>query len=250
MALTFLEAEKLVERNGWSDDVLSTVHRYIEICKKYKISNEAVLKPAVLRKIKRAKLNNVEFAVFVLTWKRLCSTKLLTAFSTQSAKPCQTLRDKGVVFVESQRSNGPEFLVRKGGEMYRMATAFRPVSYKTDLVKASKQMVAEYRQNKRCPYTGISDRLELDHRTPVSACKKLGIKPARLTDLAIRNGTADQDFQWISTNMNAQKREACAKCQAGQRIPLPSIVQHSRFKKKWSGKGCRGCFYYDPLNRK
>jgi len=109
----------------------------------------------------------------------------------------------------------------------------------------------QYRVGKRCPFTTEGERLELDHRQPFSACKKLGVEPAELTEGLIKSGEADKHFQFIAVSFNALKRERCKKCQSGGQIILPDSVPKKAFKKSWAdGIDCTGCYYFNSRQPK
>ncbi len=97
-------------------------------------------------------------------------------------------------------------------------------------------------QRERCVILGVS-KVEVDH------------KNGRKNDMRIMN-TASQrisDFQPLSKAANDAKRQFCKECRnAGTRfdakkLGYPISVIKGTLEYRDSKDGCRGCFWYDPV---
>ena len=195
----------------------------------------------------------VEWRVLFATWKREAHVDELKNISGQVAGVLRSLRRRGF----TQVGKGSLFYVNKN---LRSINGWQtPFLENRTFINLSHKARKEILKGRRDALTRSSDRNELDHRTPVNACIKLGIQPAELnTGMLNEPGWEayfDKYFQCISIHRNADKREVCAKCLSGNDILLPEIAKELEkykgpYKKRWDSlntetKSCVGCFYYD-----
>jgi hypothetical protein len=196
----------------------------------------------------------VEWRVLFATWKREAHVDELKNISGQVAGVLKSLRRRGFI----QVGKGSLFYVNK---TLRSISGWQtPFLENRTFIKLSSKARKEIFKNRRDVITRGRNRNEIDHRTPVSACIRLGIQPAELTTGMINEpgweAYFDKYFQCISIYRNADKRELCAKCLSGGDILLPEIAKELEkykgpYKKRWDSlntetKSCVGCFYYDP----
>lgn len=198
----------------------------------------------------------VEFRVLAATYKRNAHVDELKHLSGQVAKVLQNLRDKG--FIPDQHKDNSNFYMDKN---HRMFTGWISTEYDNRKLLPDSKARKILLEGKRDPFTHSRQRLEIDHRTPLKACKRLDILPARLTSTMVRSETfsytddCDPYFQVITRARNAEKREACDKCLAGKTIPIPEVASvlekfKGNFKRKWdivntTTQSCIGCFHYN-----
>lgn len=195
----------------------------------------------------------VSFRILFATWKRDAHVDELKVFSGQKAKPLQKFRELG--FVADQAEGKSNYYRHKD---FRKFVGWEyPTLENISHIKISPERRKLLLKNERDYFTLSRVSLEIDHRTPVSACKKLGIEPSVLTDVILESEdfNVNKDFQFITRSRNACKREVCAKCIAGKDIMLPDVAldlerYKGQYKRRWDylneeTKSCVGCFYYD-----
>ena len=193
---------------------------------------------------------SVESAILAATWKRKAPVKELSKISAQQAKPLQMLRDRGFISLKNDSSTryytNPNFRMFVGWR--------RPGIEPHQSIQISAKSRSFLKKYRRDPVTGTRVALEIDHRTPIIACKKLNKAPATLNDNDVINRPEyfDKHFQMIERSRNANKREICKWCVQGEEIFLPEVDRGRGFKERWDNlnettNSCIGCYYYSPF---
>jgi len=196
----------------------------------------------------------VGFRILCATWKRNAKTEELSRISKQYAKMLQKLRDVG--FIPTQKEGSSNFYIDKN---FRQFVGWKdPILENRIYITLNPKVRKRLVNNKRDYLTNSRKNIEIDHRTPVLACKKLGKEPAVLTDSILVKKGFDiyKDFQFITNSFNALKREVCAKCVKGEDIKLSAVAldmekYKGSYKRRWdnlneSTRSCVGCFYFNP----
>ena len=197
------------------------------------------------------KLRDKLLVLVNLTYLINCPIRELNRVSNQSAKSCEDLRKRGFIFKEREGSSGYYSYWLNSVECRKIIGVCEVKDPLSCYVKCSKDKLKSFLLNKRDPFIGSRNGLQLDHRTPVKACEKLGIQPAVLTDKMILNGSAEKEFQLLTKNNNRKKAEVCKKCLVGEDIFLPHAVVHKdAYKNRWDSfceenKSCVGCWWHN-----
>ncbi|KKM78836.1 hypothetical protein LCGC14_1356030 [marine sediment metagenome] len=203
-----------------------------------------------------------QLSVLYQVWKNDCPSKDLNV-SGQHAKIIQGLRELGFQFKKDPRSvkkGGREvWKFRKNGKDYRHCYGFNPdyvVLKKSSYIEIAKKDIIKLKRKNICPITGrgITGNigLEIDHKVPVEACKKMGHLPAIFKKERLIDEKWKKDFQIIRKKINNQKREACAKCLREEPIwvfpwaegllEVNGLIENNSFKTEWNGN-CDNCFW-------
>ena len=250
------EADRIMEEYGFAETLYEPVESLLSVClKKHLEVNETLWDKELLSYKPLSDITAPkELVIIVLCWKRFCESHKLK--SSQSAKLIQRLRELGFVF--AQNKTGEEWVVRRNGKEGRMITGVdisKAFDYGVGISPKMKPLFLKRHPDARDPFTlsRSTSQCNIDHRTPVEACKRLGIAPAVLTEESIESGRAIEDFQVLSRSNNCWKREVCAKCLAGKDIPLPDILSNKdkdQYRRRWSDgdsnrKSCVGCYFFN-----
>jgi hypothetical protein len=240
-------AVEIMEEYDIQDEYFDEVKEFLRACEKYGINeNPKIWNEKLLKFCRYCNPSQMQLAMINLMYHRECKSTELAKLSVQSAKPVEILRNMGFQFESVETASGPQYVKNN----MRTITGFHRVK-RNKFTKASKDRLAKFREQAgRDPLTMSHRNLQIDHRTPVIACKKLGINPVSLTNALIDSGEAGKYFQVFSVSTNSLKREVCKKCLNGGDIELPAAVHQGIYKKCWDkeceeNKSCVGCFYYD-----
>lgn len=198
-----------------------------------------------------------ELGILYLLYRREGSSRELGRVGDQPAAQVRDLRQKGFRCFHPDAEDG---IVPKGG-----TTTYKPqdatenhrkiIKYEAPAAKVgsrvSPRVRRQFLKGKRDPLNGTTSRLEVDHRMPVSACRKAGVEPKELTEQMIEAGTAEEHFQVLSRQNNQIKRQVCQACLRGEEIRIPSAFEKYKdhYKRYWTNQGedsCKGCFWYNP----
>lgn len=195
-----------------------------------------------------------ELAIIIACYKRTEPTEKLKEISSQHAATVRTLNRKGFIFKTTQMKNSGQvrYLFKENGKVCRRIAGFElpPIDMSARYIQCSKKNEQKFKKGWRDIMSGKRSGLELDHRTPVEACKKLGIQPKILTDQLIEDKRAKKYFQYLTRDTNTRKREACRKCLDGEKIILPDCIVQAAYKQRFDeacekNKSCVGCFWHD-----
>lgn len=204
----------------------------------------------LLNKESFPKSTQQELGLLIACYKRFISLKELGLISNQSAKPLLTLkRELGFKFANSGTTHNT---IKENGVIGRKIVSFTEPeqSIYSAYIKLSEKEIKQLRKDKEDPLTGSARGLQVDHKTPVEAHKKLMTTPQMLDRSTVPYFVLY--FQFLSASTNSSKREVCVKCLKGEQIELPAVmVPHRSFFKEFWDNGnietgtCIGCFWHD-----
>lgn len=165
-------------------------------------------------------------------------------------------RDIGFVFKNGGDSGKEKYCYKILDGDGRKATYWEVVAWSSDGMSlghhrfdCDKAHLKKFLSGKVDPFTMSGKKLEVDHRTPVAACRIDGRAPAVLTNESIDNGTAEEEFQVLSSSMNSLKREACTTCLRTNTISVPPCLA-GRMRWPTSREGtCVGCVWHNPCRK-
>jgi hypothetical protein len=204
-------------------------------------------------------------------YKRFAPNAELGRFSEQPAAGIRILRDAGYIFGvgrsldpaelrPADRRSGGQALVVCEGQNYRYIIRHDPSEVLGGQCTVHGSGTKLFKQGAFCAHTGTTSVLEIDHRQPVGAHRRLGTTPpTELTKEMVENGEAGRHYQILSRNANQRKREVCGQCLAGKEIVLPPPLRRFKdhYRREFSDSrvplptvenpavACRGCFYFD-----
>ena len=191
---------------------------------------------------------NQQMLALIYCYKQKCVSTYMNRKIGHPPKTLQMLRDIGFNF---KRDGTENYTFRENGKDYREITGFEDLkvdSFKNYFNITTNEQKA-LSKGRRDPLNSKTTGLQKDHRTPVDACKKLGITPAFLNKDTII--AFDKNFQFFSIETNTKKRDVCRECINGTNIFIPDmIVLQYCYKLKWDElneetQSCIGCFWHD-----
>jgi len=114
----------------------------------------------------------------------------------------------------------------------------------------SDKVISDFKRNKKCFLSGLNEpeKLEIDHRMPVTVCNRERIMLPVMTKESVESGEADKEFMVISKSINSLKREICLKCTNGEGIRMPGVIDHRKYVASINLElkiPCLGCFWYN-----
>jgi hypothetical protein len=199
-------------------------------------------------------------AVLASCWRRNVPLADLARIGSQPAAQCRDLRDKHhVVFAGS----GRDYVERHptlGRTRRIQGFASGRILEERDLIRLSPKDRQAFLKGKRDPLTGSTSNLEIDHRTPAAAARKVGRAPDTLSKADLEDGSAEELFQALNKTTNARKREVCTKCLDGGEIEIPPVAAAGKPEGHWrrtfadpraahlppEAPPCLGCFWHRP----
>jgi hypothetical protein len=197
-------------------------------------------------------------AVLASCWRRNVPLGDLARIGSQPAAQCRDLRNKHhVVFA----GNGRDYVEQHpslGTTRRIQGFASGRILEERDLIRLSPKDRQAFLKGKRDPLTGSASTLEIDHRTPAAAARKVGRAPDTLSKTDLEDGSAEELFQALNKTTNARKREVCAKCLDGGEIEIPPVAAAGKPDGHWRRRfedpratdlppeapPCLGCFWH------
>lgn len=252
------EAKERIRKHGlvdYSDSnndkrILKTLIDVFKTEKKFNVDrNFNLLTNEFLNKKILPKSANQQFLALIFCYKQKCISTDMNRKIGHPPKTLQMLRDIGFIF---RRYGNENYTFRENGKDYREITGFEDLevdslkNYFNISIKEQKILAA----NRIDPLNSKTVGLQKDHRTPVAACKKLGITPAYLNKDTII--AFDKNFQFLSKESNTKKRDVCRECINNNSIIFipEAIILQFNYKVKWDDlnektQSCIGCFWHD-----
>lgn len=190
----------------------------------------------------------VSLAILILSYKRLATAEELQGVSIQSAATVRDLEHEGFIF----QKKGRHSTVPDGeGGMGRFITGFDKNAklQGNRYITCSKLNLNKVLKNQKDFLNGKKVNLEIDHRTPIEACKLNGEEIIGVSDEIIESGLFDKYFQVISKETNMRKKAICERCLRGEEIELPDCVcKEAYLQNKKPSDPCNGCFWHNYKN--
>lgn len=201
-----------------------------------------------------------ELAMLASCWRRNVKIGDLARISHHPPAICRNLRNRfGVVFA----GNGNDFVERHdvlGSTRRIQGFAGGSTAEESSLIRLSAKDRQAFLRGKQDPLTGSTSTLQIDHRVPASAARKVGRAPDTLSKADLEDGTAEELFQALNRTTNARKREVCEKCLAGGKIEIPPVAAADKPDDHWrqtfddaraanlppEAPPCLGCFWHRP----
>lgn len=252
------EAKERIRKHGLVDysnlddniRILKTIVDIFKTEKKFNVDrNFNLLTNEFLNKKVLPKSANQQMLALIYCYKQKCISTDMNRKIGHPPKTLQILRDIGFNF---RRDGTENYTFRENGKDCREITGFEDLE--VDNLKHYFNITAKDQKilskNRRDPLNSKNVGLQKDHRTPVAACKKLGITPAYLNKDTIV--TFDKNFQFLSVETNTKKRDVCRECINNEAVIfIPDlIIPQCYYKLKWDElneetQSCIGCFWHD-----